>query len=244
MTEQEWLECTDPQPMLEFLQGKVSDRKLRLFAVACSRRIWPLLSDAVICEKTIAFAERFADGLASTSELHGGGWGKVGSVFSVVLWDAWEAAENAVSYGAGMVKRAVLGLDTEKYATWTSAFETACYDHSLGEAMRMADATLPTEYLAKGVQASSDEHNGQCHLLCDIFSNPFRPATFDPRWLTSTVIDLAKAIYEERAFDRMPILADALMDAGCDNDDIIAHCRGDGPHVRGCWVVDLLLGKS
>ncbi|MCE9530621.1 MAG: hypothetical protein K8T89_05755 [Planctomycetes bacterium] len=78
----------------------------------------------------------------------------------------------------------------------------------------------------------------------EIFGNPFRPVTIDPRWQTSNVIDLATAIYTDRAFDRMPILADALMDAGCDNDEIIHHCRGDGPHVRGCWVVDLILGKE
>src|SRR5262245_19189484 len=66
----------------------------------------------------------------------------------------------------------------------------------------------------------------------------------DPNWLTSTVVDLARGIYEERAFDRLPILADALQDAGCDNDDLLGHCRGPGPHARGCWVVDLVLGKS
>ena len=74
--------------------------------------------------------------------------------------------------------------------------------------------------------------------------NPFRPVSIDPRWQTSTVIDLATVIYEEcNAVDKMPILADALMDAGCDNDEVIAHCRSEGPHVRGCWVVDLILGK-
>ena len=66
----------------------------------------------------------------------------------------------------------------------------------------------------------------------------------DPRWLTSNVVDLAGAIYEERAFEKMPILADALMDAGCDSEEIINHCRGNGPHVRGCWVVDLLTGRK
>jgi hypothetical protein len=81
-------------------------------------------------------------------------------------------------------------------------------------------------------------------LFRDIVSNPFRPVALSPRWQTSTVLDLARLIYDERAFDRLPILADALMDAGCDNDDILAHCRGDGPHVRGCWVVDLILGKT
>jgi hypothetical protein len=88
------------------------------------------------------------------------------------------------------------------------------------------------------------EERQQCHLLRDIFGNPFRPVAVDPAWLTSDVLALAQGIYDERAFDRMPILADALQDAGCDNDDILNHCRGPGPHVRGCWVVDLLLGKS
>ena len=65
-----------------------------------------------------------------------------------------------------------------------------------------------------------------------------------PDWRTSDVVLLARGIYAERALDRLPILADALQDAGCGNDEILGHCRGDGPHVRGCWVVDLVLGKS
>jgi hypothetical protein len=88
------------------------------------------------------------------------------------------------------------------------------------------------------------EHTAQAHLLRDIFGNPFRPVTADPSWLTPTVTALAAAIYADRAFDRLPILADALEEAGCDHPDVLAHCRGPGPHVRGCWVVDLLLGKT
>ncbi len=79
----------------------------------------------------------------------------------------------------------------------------------------------------------------------DIFGNPFRPVACDPEWLTSDVLALARGIYDDRAFDRMPILADALQDAGCDNDEVLNHCRDPNQiHVRGCWVVDLLLGKS
>jgi hypothetical protein len=63
-------------------------------------------------------------------------------------------------------------------------------------------------------------------------------------WNDGTVIKIAQAIYNERAFERLPILADALEDAGCDNADILRHCREPGEHMRGCWVVDLLLGKS
>jgi hypothetical protein len=81
-------------------------------------------------------------------------------------------------------------------------------------------------------------------FLRDIFGNRVYTSAFDPRWRTADVLGLARAIYDDRAFERMPILADALMDAGCENEEIIAHCRGDGPHVRGCWVVDLILGKS
>jgi hypothetical protein len=82
------------------------------------------------------------------------------------------------------------------------------------------------------------------NILRCVFGNPFRPVTIEPSWLTSDVRTLAEGIYQERAFDRMPILADALQDAGCDNDDILNHCRQPGEHVRGCWVVDLILGKS
>jgi hypothetical protein len=77
-----------------------------------------------------------------------------------------------------------------------------------------------------------------------VFGNPFRPAAADPSWLTTTVSALARGIYEGRAFDRLPILADALQDAGCELEAVLAHCQGGGPHVRGCWVVDLLLGKG
>jgi hypothetical protein len=85
----------------------------------------------------------------------------------------------------------------------------------------------------------------QTLLLRDIFGNPFRPVTIDPSWLTSDVMALARDIYDERAFDRMPILADALQDAGCTNEDVLNHCRDPKQvHVRGCWVLDLLLGKA
>ena len=88
------------------------------------------------------------------------------------------------------------------------------------------------------------EENQQVRLLRDIFGNPFRPITFSPEWLTDTVVSLVKGMYESRDFNAMPILADALQDAGCDQEELLTHCRGNGPHVRGCWVVDLVLGKE
>jgi hypothetical protein len=82
-------------------------------------------------------------------------------------------------------------------------------------------------------------------LVRCLVGNPFRPVAFNPAWRTTDVLLLAQGIYDERAFDRMPILADALQDAGCDSADILAHCRDPhATHVRGCWVVDLVLGKS
>ncbi len=81
-------------------------------------------------------------------------------------------------------------------------------------------------------------------LARDIFGNPFRPITLSPEWRTDTSVTLARQMYESRDFSAMPILADALQDAGCDSADILSHCRKPGEHVRGCWVVDLILGKE
>ena len=83
-----------------------------------------------------------------------------------------------------------------------------------------------------------------CSFVRDIFGNPFRPVVFSPEWRTSTAVAIANSMYESRDFGPMPLLADALQDAGCDETDIIDHCRGSGPHCRGCWVVDGVLGKA
>jgi hypothetical protein len=84
----------------------------------------------------------------------------------------------------------------------------------------------------------------QCATVRDVINNPFRPVVFDSAWRSESVSALAAGVYTDRAFDRLPILADALEEAGCDHPDILNHCRGPGPHVRGCWVVDLVLGKE
>jgi len=91
---------------------------------------------------------------------------------------------------------------------------------------------------------ASQERVVQADLVRDVFGNPFRPVAVKPAWLTSDVVALATGIYADRAFDRMPILADALQDAGCDNEEVLDHCRSGGPHVRGCWAVDLLTGRA
>ena len=81
-------------------------------------------------------------------------------------------------------------------------------------------------------------------IVRDIFGNPFRPVAFDPAWRTADTLGIAARMYESRDFTAMPILADALEEAGCTNSDVLLHCREPGVHVRGCWVVDGVLGKS
>src|SRR5262249_31068525 len=91
------------------------------------------------------------------------------------------------------------------------------------------------------------EKEQQASLLRCIVGNPFRPVTIASSWLTwkdGTIVKLAQGIYADRTFDQLPLLADALEDAGCDNADLLSHLRGPGPHVRGCWALDLLLGKE
>jgi hypothetical protein len=88
------------------------------------------------------------------------------------------------------------------------------------------------------------EATAQATLLRDIVGNPFRPVALDTAWQTHQVVTLARAIYDERAFDRLPVLAAALEEAGCSDAGYLAHCRGPGPHVRGCWVLDLILRKG
>src|SRR5262249_3045115 len=92
--------------------------------------------------------------------------------------------------------------------------------------------------------SQKSERAAQCDLIRCIFGNPLNPASLDLNSLPSTVKKIAQTIYDERQFENLPILADALEDAGCDNADILSHCRSPGPHVRGCWLVDLILEKK
>jgi hypothetical protein len=103
---------------------------------------------------------------------------------------------------------------------------------------------MPVEWVAKGKLAWTEEREGQSSLLSDLFGNPFRPITLDSSWLTPTVKALARSIYDDRTFERLPILADELVKSGCAVPEILNHLRALGPHVRGCWVVDLVLGKG
>jgi hypothetical protein len=114
-------------------------------------------------------------------------------------------------------------------------------DYYACEYYLLEDDETSLTYTGDAYLAESAAH---CDIIRDIFGNPFRPVTFAPTWRTTDAVGVARSMYDSRDFAAMPILADALEDAGCDSADVLAHCRGDGPHVRGCWVVDLVLGKN
>jgi hypothetical protein len=112
---------------------------------------------------------------------------------------------------------------------------------------RLARADIIMAHVAEAAISDQErplESAYQARLLREIIGNPIRPAPIEPTWLTANVTTLAQAIYDESAFDRMPILGDALEDAGCNNTAVLEHCRSGGEHVRGCWVVDLLLENN
>ena len=164
---------------------------------------------------------------------------------------AWEqldeptrrATEFAERYADAKTKRSVMYAAGERQQIHASAAPTIKF---------AGDAALHSANEAANLLASNSFNDPRrsfvlqhlSTLLQDIIGNPFRPITLNSSWLTNTVVALATGIYEEKAFDRMPILADALQDAGCDNEDILKHCRQPSEHVRGCFVVDLLLGKK
>ncbi|QEL15610.1 hypothetical protein [Limnoglobus roseus] len=226
MTEAEWLAATDPTPMLHFLKAKTSARKLRLFAVACCRTVWERAKDEQFygCLETV---ERFADGLAADADLR--------SVFERTRKARRISTSGRVcmSYAVNKASHKPLSIHD------VDAVADAC----AGVPFWAAKETPSVDFDAFRLSCNA-EYVKQTGLVADVFGNPFRHVTVDPTWLTSTAVAIAHGIYDERAFDRLPILADALQDAGCEDADVLGHCRGDGVHVRGCWVVDGVLGKG
>jgi hypothetical protein len=231
MTEQEWLHCTDPRSMLEFLRDRASDRKLRLFACACCHRVAGLLPDEA-SRSTLDTCERFADGLASAVELQNARQAAISS------YDAFQDTDELGNFtGSESASAAVAG---------------ACWVPDANDRYRGLDDVIDNAF-GLGRHYTGWRNGGQielrrqCRSLRDIFGNSFRPVASDPSWLVwsdDTIPKLARGIYTERVFDRLPILADALEEAGCTDAEILSHCRQEGEHVRGCWVVDLLLRKE
>lgn len=276
MTETEWLNTLDFDAIYSLVRPRATDRQARLFMVACCR-----LEAAEFFDQRIPFtlemAERCADdpAAAAAAQLIWDEWvtdscqTEFEREIAQVINGAWQLldefpmtwddrglsgnAQTAIAHAALMSLR---------------ASPRECFTGGAGDAVQYCARAIArarsVQFAGKGAgidpeaaSAETQRHRALADLFRDIFGNPFRAVTIDRRWLTSTVVDLAGAIYEERQFGRMPILADALMDAGCDDADVLQHCRGsvapsspfaprpEPPiaHTRGCWVVDAVLGK-
>ena len=132
-------------------------------------------------------------------------------------------------------------LDKDRRQSGKLAAEALRIDDPISAAMNACQYAVCTDPSDEFMRS---ERPALASLLRCIVGNPYRPSTFDPSWRTPTVSAIAEGVYADRAFDRRPVLADALEDAGCDQAELLAHLRGPGPHARGCWPVDLVLGKA
>lgn len=194
---------------------KAGRRKLRLAGCGCCRAVWAAFGKDR-ARAGVEAAERFADGRATTADAE--------AAARRVWWGSlvWSRADRR----AAAAVRALLTPSP----IWVSA--------------RAGDFLLtPTLDDARGCSADEARRRFAVVFRC-VFASPFRPAAFDPRWRTAAAVGLAEAIEADGAFDRLPILADALEEAGCDDANLLAHCRGDGPHARGCRAVDAVLKKG
>jgi hypothetical protein len=185
MTEQEWLDCTDPRPMLEFLRGQSTQRKLRLFLCAFSRQRWVRNTPKVV-KRVVEVAEQYADAIIGKETLR-------------TVQQETEARHSM------QVQTPLSSLPG-----WTLCPNAREAAEAMESLSRKVDRRLHAD------------------LLREMMGNPFRTTKADRSWLAwneSTITRLAQAMYDERAFDRLPILADALEDAGCTDADILGHCR-------------------
>jgi hypothetical protein len=207
--------------MLDALRtcGQRQGRKLRLLACAALRREWHRLTSPSV-RTAVEAAERFADGAAGPEELG--------------------AARGAAAPEAARMCRSLWFGDEETSRDVWYSVAVHPSGRPLGDIVAHYTSvnSTPRSLFALRTQRA------EAGLLRDIFGNPFRPIAFSPEWRTDTALSLAWQMYDSRDFSAMPILADALQDAGCDRADVLDHCRGPGVHVRGCWVVDMVLGKE
>jgi hypothetical protein len=237
MTETEWMECDEPEPMLRHLRAsgvarlKGGRRKLRLFGCACVRRKWRRATDPR-SRALILAAERYADGLADAAEL--------ATAELAALKAREEEAKGLVVVGAGV-----------QMPPWCLNRFAELSDHS--HPQPAWEFALAVTLMPRVVQATADhgpEDRAQVSLVRDIFGNPFRPGILAAAHRTPTVVSLASAAYNKRHLpsgklepDRLAVLADALEDVGT-SAELLAHLRSPGPHLRGCFAVDLCLGLN
>jgi len=237
MNEAAWFTCTDPTPMLDFLRGKASERKLRLFAAKSAR----LASEWLVhpnSRAAVEASERVAEGVSNPD------------ILAPIYRAAWDVLPLELGSGLHVIAARAAGRAVQE-----QAYEAAVLTKNeiVGLHAEMEEATVTSEdeqYRMYWIGKAQGESRVVAFLR-DIFGNPFRPVTLDPTWLTPTILALAQAAYENRVLPsgtldnaRLAVIADALEDAGCDHADILNHCRQPGEHVRGCWVLDLLLRKT
>jgi hypothetical protein len=224
MTEDEWVNCTDPHRMLTFSRSKVSKRKLRLFACACCRRV--ATPDLV---PLIEVAERFADARADDRERSEA---EAAADLERQRVPAWHPAQE-------------LGFRAAAVTTALRPDAVAASEGAASLAVLAVSAPLDDYYNpGPGETAAAAERRAQAVLLRCIVGNPFRRVVLVPSWRTPTTTDLAQAVNADGRFEAVPVLADALEDAGCTDRAILNHLRGPGPHVHGCWAVDLLTDRQ
>jgi hypothetical protein len=227
--------------------GKLTQRKLRLIACTAARCLWKQLPEQAL-QKAVEVGERFADGAATEKEREKASW---------AAFEVYNGLELAYGIDEGIEMYSL--PPRERAEAWralsTVGLAFSCVKPEL-DFTTIADTchTVPGLLLpvAKYRKGYSVEHGYQFGydqvkdplppLVRDILGHPFAPVRFDKRWRSETVKLLTDGIAAEGKFDRLPILADALEEAGCDDADILSHCRGPGPHVRGCWVADLIRG--
>ncbi len=268
MTEAEWLACDCPHPMLVFLRGpvppeqqgqpriissggdlyggpsdQVSARKFRLFIAACALRLWFLPLDDLSKQALSAYF-RYADGEGSHEGVFAACM-KIQEALPKTSYVNHLACMMWTDDPAGASRSAAEIACTIAWEVARESVAITCADADEDEQFAWGFCGGPPDPHWQAVRAA--EENFQADLLRHLVGNPFRTVRLDPAWLfrnDGTVAKLAQAIYNERAFDRMPVLGDALEEAGCTEEAILSHCRERGGHVRGCWVLDQLTGQG
>jgi hypothetical protein len=242
MNASRWLAAIEPAPLIEFL-GFGTARKERLFLTACCRRVARFSVGRTVtafldASEAFADGELDAAGLRTAQQRASGGppANPEDEDFYVRL-----SAENAIRSLGPNLQSGVLEEVIETVVASRNGGRPALRPVFRDEP---GAAQVRRQMEARYRELAAPERLAQVRLLRDVFGNPFWAIVFDPMWRTSDVVALARGIYDHRAFDRLPILHDALLDAGCTSDEILAHCRSEGHHVRGCWVVDLILGRE
>ncbi|VTT96901.1 Uncharacterized protein (Fragment) OS=uncultured bacterium PE=4 SV=1 [Gemmataceae bacterium] len=251
LTEADWLAATNPHDLLHHIRETASHRKLRLFACACCSPLVDLINRSGGKAKLTA-AEHYADGriseekyLATFQRIRPPGRGRIqGDIwfaFAALGWPDAEGVNRDFDEAAHDLVRSTWAPGEYAEHHTNRACLHAIHARTL-VALGNADDDRPSDAFRGQMEAITAEC---ADLFREVFGNPFRPVAFSPDWRTDTAVSLATAAYESRDFSTLPILADALQEAGCDADDLLAHCRDPKrAHVRGCWAVDLVLGKA